>query len=305
MRKLRNRLIFVISDMVIISLSVVISFLILLEGEISPLNGDRIFHSLMIVLPVFLLSMIVFRVYHRLWKYASIIEAILVFKAVSLAMITSFLIQFLLESLRVIHSITPIIYLLFWLFALTGIFTSRFIFRYKHEFKYSAHLERERALIVGAGDAGMLVVKELKNYRNTLLPVAMIDDNASKQQMKIFGIPIVGGREDIPRAAEQYQIHTIVIAMPSAQKREIAEVVNICKQTKCRVKILPRVSDIIDGKVSVNRIRDVEVEDLLGRDPSMLDLGGIAEYLENRTVLVTGAGGSIGSELCRRSPGSK
>ena len=300
MRKQRKRLMFLISDMVIISLSVVVSFYILMEGNTTRLDGYSIFQSLLIVLPACLLAFILYKVYHRLWKYASIIEAMLVFKAVSLAVVTSFLIQFLLENLRVISHISPVVYVLFWLFILTGIFTSRFIFRYRQESKYPISLERERALIVGAGDAGMLVVKELKNYRKTLLPVAMIDDNASKQRMRVFGIPIVGGREDIPLAAEQYQVHTIVIAMPSAPKQEIAEVVNICRKTKCNVKILPRVSDIIDGKVSVNRIRDVEVEDLLGRDPSILDLEGIAEYLESKTVLVTGAGGSIGSELCRQ-----
>ncbi|WP_251041191.1 nucleoside-diphosphate sugar epimerase/dehydratase [Bacillus sp. ISL-45] len=300
MRKQRKRLMFIISDMVIISLSVVVSFYILMEGNTTGLDGYSIFQSLLIVLPACLLAFILYKVYHRLWKYASVIEAMLVFKAVSLAVITSFIIQFLLENLRIISHISPVVFVLFWLFILTGIFTSRFIFRYRQESKYPISQERERALIVGAGDAGMLVVKELKNYRKTLLPVAMIDDNASKQRMKIFGIPIVGGREDIPLAAEQYQVHTIVIAMPSAPKQEIAEVVNICRQTKCNVKILPRVSDIIDGKVSVNRIRDVEVEDLLGRDPSILDLEGIAEYLESKTVLVTGAGGSIGSELCRQ-----
>jgi FlaA1/EpsC-like NDP-sugar epimerase len=300
MRKQRRRLMFLISDMVIISLSVVVSFYILMEGNTTRLDGYSIFQSLLIVLPACLLAFILYKVYHRLWKYASIIEAMLVFKAVSLAVITSFLIQFLLENLRVISHISPVVYVLFWLFILTGIFTSRFIFRYRHESKYPISLERERALIVGAGDAGMLVVKELKNYRKTLLPVAMIDDNSSKQRMRVFGIPIVGGREEIPLAADQYQVHTIVIAMPSAPKHEIAEVVNICRKTKCNVKILPRVSDIIDGKVSVNRIRDVEVEDLLGRDPSILDLEGIAEYLESKTVLVTGAGGSIGSELCRQ-----
>ncbi|MBT2692666.1 nucleoside-diphosphate sugar epimerase/dehydratase [Bacillus sp. ISL-55] len=300
MRKRRNRLMFMISDMVIISLSVVMSFYILMEGNTTHLDGFSMFQSLMIVLPVCLLAFVLYKVYHRLWKYASIIEAMLVFKAVSLAVIISFLVQFLLESLQVVRHISPAIYLLFWLFILTGIFTSRFIFRYRQESRYPISQERERALIVGAGDAGMLVAKELKNYRKTLLPVAMIDDNSSKQSMRIFGIPIVGGREEIPLAAERYQVHTIVIAMPSASKREIAEVVNICKKTKCNVKILPRVSDIIDGKVSVNRIRDVEVEDLLGRDPSILDLQGISEYLESKTVLVTGAGGSIGSELCRQ-----
>jgi len=158
-----------------------------------------------------------------------------------------------------------------------------------------------RALIVGAGSAGRFVLQELKQAANSdIYPVAFIDDDPFKKNLQINGLTILGGREKIKESVEKYNISTLIIAMPSVPKSEIKKIIDICKETACYVKILPSISDMVSGKISIQTIRDIDVEDLLGREPVSIDLGGIASYISDRVILVTGAGGSIGSELCRQ-----
>jgi len=161
--------------------------------------------------------------------------------------------------------------------------------------------EFKRVLIVGAGETGAMVIKELQRHPEMgLRPVAAIDDNPAKQHSKLMGIPICGPREAIVNVVKQKMIDEIIIAIPSAPKSEIQKILEECKKTKCKLKILPGMYEIIGGKVTVQHIRDVQIEDLLGRDPVKLDLDEISGYLQDEVVLVTGGGGSIGSELCRQ-----
>jgi FlaA1/EpsC-like NDP-sugar epimerase len=156
-------------------------------------------------------------------------------------------------------------------------------------------------LIIGAGGAGARVAKELKHTPGSAMyPVAFIDDDASRHKLEVLGLPVLGGREKIGEVVENHDIQDIIIAIPSAPRSEIAQIIDICKSTKASVKILPSMTDLIAGKVTVKSIRDVEVEDLLGRDPVKVDLTSIANYVTNQVVMVTGAGGSIGSEMCRQ-----
>jgi FlaA1/EpsC-like NDP-sugar epimerase len=158
-----------------------------------------------------------------------------------------------------------------------------------------------RVLVIGAGKAGSMVIKEMKENKDLgYLPVAIVDDDKRKYRSAIHGVPIEGGRDNIIAAVDKYNIDEIIIAMPSAPKSEISEILSICKKTKCKLKTLPGVYEIIDNRVSVKHIRDVNIEDLLGRDEIQLDTASISQYLHNETVLVTGGGGSIGSELCRQ-----
>lgn len=162
----------------------------------------------------------------------------------------------------------------------------------------------KRVLIIGGGEAGSMVVKEM--YNNPQIhryPVAIIDDDPKKHRMKIYGVPVVGNRMDISRVVQQKEVDEILIAMPSASRREIREIVNICNKTRCSLKTLPGIYEIIDGRVSIKQMRDIEIEDLLGRDPVEVDLAAMSDYLVNETVLITGGGGSIGSELCRQIAG--
>lgn len=131
-------------------------------------------------------------------------------------------------------------------------------------------------------------------------PVAIIDDNVRKHGMMIHGVRVEGGRKDILKVALRKNVHEIVIAMPSIDRKEIREIVQICRKTGCRLKILPGVYELLDGKVSIKRLRDVNIEDLLGREPVKIDLEEVSGYIKDKVVLVTGGGGSIGSELCRQ-----
>ena len=162
-------------------------------------------------------------------------------------------------------------------------------------------VKEEPVLIVGAGAAGEIVAEVLsKNPKKEFKPVGFVDDDPTKQKQSIWGLPVLGAREDIPTLVKRECIKEIIIAIPSASGIVISEIIEICHKTKARLKILPGFYNLITGKIQTDRIRDVEVDDLLGREPVCLDIDEIAGYLTGKRVLVTGAGGSIGSEICRQ-----
>jgi len=161
--------------------------------------------------------------------------------------------------------------------------------------------EEKRVMVIGAGDAGAMVIREFKNHNQlNSKPVAIIDDDVKKEGQRINGVPILGQRWDITSIAKKMKIDEVIIAMPSASRADIKEIVDECKKTKSKLKILPGMFELIDGKVSIKEIRDVQIEDLLGRDQIKLNNKEISGYLRDKRVLVTGGGGSIGSELCRQ-----
>ncbi|WP_261813679.1 polysaccharide biosynthesis protein, partial [Paraclostridium bifermentans] len=156
-------------------------------------------------------------------------------------------------------------------------------------------------LIVGAGSAGEMVIQELKNNPQLLKkPIGILDDDVSKKGRRIHNIPILGNIKDVHDLVEKYDIDEIIIAIAKISKHEKKHIIEICKQTKCKLRTIPGVYEIIDGKVDIKKIRDVQIEDLLGREPIKVNLAEMSEYLQNKVVLVTGGGGSIGSELCRQ-----
>ncbi len=159
----------------------------------------------------------------------------------------------------------------------------------------------KNTMIVGGGEAGAMIIKEFQNSRFLNQKIScVIDDNPSKQGKYLRGIKIAGGREDIHRLVREMNIDEIIVAMPSAPQSEIKEILNICKDTGCELKVLPGLYQMINGEVSISKLRKVEIEDLLGRDPIRVKLDEIMGYVSGKTVLVTGGGGSIGSELCRQ-----
>ena len=236
---------------------------------------------------------------HRtIWQYAGALDMLTVLQAAAASALLPYLAVVLIpgdsEPLMLFHHFS------FTVFFMAG---PRLIWRSFCD-KYGSrrgHNGRRRALIVGAGSCGTLVARELmQNDASNLMPVGFIDDDPYKRKLSVMGLPVFGARADIPKAAEANRIDEIIIAMPSVSKSQISAIVNICKTTKARLKIVPDLQDIIRGGGAVGRVRDVQVEDLLGRDPIRTDLENIANYVEGKTVLVTGAGGSIGSELCRQ-----
>lgn len=166
-------------------------------------------------------------------------------------------------------------------------------------FKYSS--DQRRVMIVGAGSAGTMLINEMMARRELKYnPIVLIDDDKSKLGKRISGVKIEGNRYDIPYIVGDQEIDLILIAIPSLDAKNKAEIIEICKNTNCKLQIIPGMYEILSGDATVSRIKDVDLEDLLGRDPIQLDNKGISDYIEGKTILVTGGGGSIGSELCRQ-----
>ncbi|ARU63849.1 polysaccharide biosynthesis protein [Tumebacillus avium] len=241
------------------------------------------------------------KMYHSVLQYASIGELKNILRATVVAGLIFALIHQMIHLEFEWFKVPRTILLLSWVLTVLGVGGSRLAWRIFRDSVMRSEPNHPRVLIVGAGSAGALIARELKTSPySTLNPVAFIDDDRKKRGLAILGLPVVGGREAIQYAVEKYGVQKILIAIPSAQETEIAAILDICKRTTCQIKTLPRVSDIAAGKVSVNMIREVSVEDLLGREAVQVDLEGVASYVAGQVVLVTGAGGSIGSELCRQ-----
>ena len=161
--------------------------------------------------------------------------------------------------------------------------------------------KRKRLLIVGAGDSGEALLREInRKLGHRYLPIAFVDDNLNKHAMQIHGVPVLGTTEDIPGLVSRQRIDDVIVAIPSATGAQMRRIVDLCAVAKVPIRTLPGVEGLIDGRVTVNQLRQVEIEDLLGRDAVTLDSNRISKMIRGRTVLVTGAGGSIGSELCRQ-----
>ena len=157
----------------------------------------------------------------------------------------------------------------------------------------------KRVMLIGAGNAGQMILHDAMRMKEDLMKVCcVIDDNPNKHGRFIEGVLVVGGRKDIIRNVEKYRIDQILLAIPSASAKDRLEILNICKETGCELKNLPGMYQLVSGKVSLSDMKDVAVEDLLGRDPIRVDMGQIFSQIANKTILITGGGGSIGSELC-------
>lgn len=236
--------------------------------------------------------------YKSLWRHASIDEMLIIIKA-------SFINMIFLYSLFFVMNISLPRSFYINNFTLLILCTGGLRFSYRIITKIkSQYISKSRivpVLIIGGGTAGSLVIKELfLNPKTGKIPVGIIDDDISKKGRKIHGVAILGTREDILKIAEKKRVQEIIFAAPSINKKEKSEIMKICKQTNCKLKTLPSIYEIIDGKVDIKNIRDVAIEDLLDRDAVNMDLQGISSYIQNEVVLVSGGGGSIGSELCRQ-----
>lgn len=288
-------------DIVIITLAVISAYLLRFDFNIKTELFIYIPYVIFMHIILILYTFTKLKLYKRFWQYASIGELISIIKGVTLSEVIFFLFHTIIQKGNPEFVVPRSIYLLSWAFIILSIGGSRFVWRIYHDSYLKIQPYHKRALIVGAGNAGALIAKELKHAPDSALyPVAFVDDDLAKQFLEVLGLPIVGMRADIPLIVKKYSIEEIIIAIPSASKSVISEIINLCKTTKANIKILPRVSDIVHGKISLNMIREVNVEDLLGREPVEVDLSGITDYVKDQVVLVTGAGGSIGSELSRQ-----
>ncbi|WML55191.1 nucleoside-diphosphate sugar epimerase/dehydratase [Neobacillus sp. PS3-12] len=238
----------------------------------------------------------IYKLYHRAWQYASVGELVAIAKVVTISTIITMLMQKSVFGNTYVRAL-----MITWMIHFLLIGGSRFSWRMFRDNYMNKQEDVKRTLIIGAGSGGTMVARQLLHNNDTdLKPVAFIDDDSKKFKLNILGIPVVGDSSFIPQTVADYKIEHIVIAIPSLSQKELNRIFDECAKTKVKTQIIPKLEDIMTGKVSVNTFRDVEVEDLLGREPVELDITSISEYVAGKTVLVTGAGGSIGSEICRQ-----
>jgi FlaA1/EpsC-like NDP-sugar epimerase len=239
------------------------------------------------------ISFWVFGLYRGIWSFASLPDLIRIFKSVIAGVLLSLIpLSFLFTNIP--RSI-PFLYAWLLISLLAG---SRFLFRWAKNYR-SAFNEGNRVLIAGAGAAGDLLLRELmkSNAYNT---IAFVDDDPKKQGCELHGIRVLGLLKDIPRIVKKYNIQMVIIAMPSASSKLIQEIVDLCEQVQVPFSTIPKLNDLATGNVSIKTLRDVSIEDLLGREPITLNWEQISNGISGKKILVTGGGGSIGSELCRQ-----
>lgn len=284
-------------DMAIIWFSIVTSYLFRFNSKIPEEYVTQMLQFGLISSLVVGGSLIYFGLYRRVWKYASINEIVALIKAVVIGSLLSYGIAWVIFPQRVPFGVE--LRTMETIMLLVG--GSRFLWRIIISSKGSNENKRINTLIVGAGDCGILIAREMQGpaFDRTHL-VGFIDDDAGKFKMSVLGIPVLGNRHCIPGIVNENHVHEIIIAMPSVSRTQISGIISIAKTTGAKLKIIPPLNDLIKGKISVQKLRDVSVEDLLGREPVVEDMNSILGYVHNKTVLVTGAGGSIGSELCRQ-----
>ena len=252
------------------------------------------------ILPYALGSIIVFalfRMYNSVWRYASYTELIRTFLgSITASVIHTVLITVLLKRMPISY------YMMGAFFQFVLLISARFSFRFIQLLK-NRHGAKDgkRIMLIGAGNAAQMILRDMAQATEVDdHVVCIIDDNPNKWRREMDGIPIVGGREEILRCVEEYRIDEIFLAIPSATAEQKRDILAICSETNCKLKQLPGLYQFVVGQATVSAMKDVSVEDLLGRDPIKADMTEVFNFINGKTVLVTGGGGSIGSELCRQ-----
>lgn len=299
MLKYAHRLFYTLVDAALFAVSIYLALLIRFEGAISEKYLGVYYKSVFPIVAGNILILILFGVYRSMWRYASAREIPKLIASIFCCTAAMYAYRFVLE---IVYPRSFYVIFLFLSAPLIGgsrllpkLGSSRLRLRGQNA------VYKSNVMIVGAGIAGAMLIKELRRHPELrLLPTVLIDDDKRKRRMAIDGVPVVGDRYDIQSAVEKYSISEIIIAIPSASKNNYADILRLCRGTRCKLRTLPGVYEIIDGRVTVNHIRDVGIEDLLSREEIKLDIEKIAGYLRDDVVLVTGGGGSIGSELCRQ-----
>ena len=305
----KRTLIFVISDVVSILAAMTAAMLITFDFGMDPdFSGAvrlAVFRYMPVNLVVTVAVFMAFKLYISVWSFASITELAEVVGACFVS--TAFMVvsNVGVDALvgRNVFLVSRVGYYVLYFFILTLLaMCSRFGYRLLRLMKsYRAKSEGPKVMIIGGGDAGAMLIGELNSSdKLTQKAVCIIDDNEGKTGKYIKGVPIVGTRKDIPEMVKKYSVSEIMLAIPSAPKQEISAILDICAQTKCSLKVLPGVYQLVTGEVIAGKLRDVEISDLLGREQIRPDIEKIIGYINGKTVLVTGGGGSIGSELCRQ-----
>jgi FlaA1/EpsC-like NDP-sugar epimerase len=299
----RNRIIFA-GDLFLIIVSVLASFVLRLNF------GTRLGDFQRQILTMICIALVVkplvywsFGLYRRMWVYASIAELKIIALAVTFASLLMFAAISIIQALRVFpefpRAAVPIDYLLSLLFVGGMRFSLRILAESQTSSKNASTLIK-RVLVVGAGDAGALVVREMQKGPTNLQPVCFVDDDPAKLRQEIHGVRVIGPIKELSHIIDNQRIDEVIIAIPSAPGRLIRVVADVCRAKGVTFRTMPSLNELIGGKVSVNRLREVDITDLLRREPVRIDNELVGISLSGKRVLVTGAGGSIGRELCRQ-----
>ncbi|PLR91232.1 polysaccharide biosynthesis protein [Bacillus sp. T33-2] len=267
-----------------------------LQPSIETFGSENLFFVSLILLLSYQLFAVYFLLYNKAWEYASVGELSGIVKAVTFSVFATAIIQYIFKL-----SFNGSALLNTWMLLVILIGGSRFSWRVYRDRYILPGINTKRVLIVGAGQAGTLIVRQLmKNTELGLTPVAFIDDDPKKYKLHILGVPVAGKSHEIVQVVEKFNVDQILIAIPSLDREELNTIFEECTKSRVKTQIMPKIEDVMLGKVPVSQFRDVEVEDLLGREPIELDIESISGYVTEKTIMVTGAGGSIGSEICRQ-----
>lgn len=297
-----RRVCLIAMDIVLINMSVLLALLMRFNVTISSIPEEYIYKYEQFMIPFTLIALVVFwfcRIYHSLWEYASITELYKIVEACTITEVIHVCVTMMLEL-----GLPRSTYFMTWIFLVVSVSASRFMYRFIRTGlnRYRTTDDDIRIMIIGAGNATNVLIREISisHYLANSRVVCVIDDNPNKVGKYIHGIKVVGTRDDIKEMAKQYDVDEIIFAIPSASPENRRDILSICKETDCELKILPGVYQMVDGEINIKDIRRVDVLDLLGRNPVEVDIESIMGYVKDKVVLVTGGGGSIGSELCRQ-----
>lgn len=291
-----------LTDTFLLNACVYLSLIMRFDVGIVSIEPQYISNYVENMLPYTIMSLLIFwlfRLYHSLWQYASIAEVYRIAEACIIVEVVHFL------SNKIAGNMLPrSCYFNAAIYLIIAICASRFMYRMIRTVlnKYRNIKTSNNVMIIGAGEATNVIMREIQNssYLANSNIACIIDDDRRKVGKYIRGVKVIGTSDKIKEAAKLYDIDEIIFAIPSASNEVKRDILNICKETDCTLKILPGVYQMVDGEINVNSIRNVDVLDLLGRDPIEVDIESIMDYVKDKVIMVTGGGGSIGSELCRQ-----
>lgn len=293
--------ILMLADIVAIYLSSFLGLFIRFDMNVSKIPseyGQAASNYIIFYIVITIIIFFVFHMYSTMWSVAGIREVVHIIAACGLASLIQIAGMILLA-----HRVPRSYYIICFVSLCTFEIAIRLSYRIGKTLFSANNLEKngKRIMIVGAGTSGSVILKEMTTSQYIDgYTVCFVDDDNNKIGKILNGIPIAGNRDDIPALVEKFQVDEIYIAMPSASAKQRRDIIEICRKTECSIKILPGIYQLLNGEVGISKLRKVEIEDLLGRDPIKVNLDEIMSYVSNKVILVTGGGGSIGSELCRQ-----
>jgi len=298
MDRIRSRETALIHDLVMVPVAWFLAYWFRFNLETPPEFFREGMEALVILLPVQLGAFLLSGLYRGIWRFASIPDIFRILKAVAIGTTVSMSLLFLFSRGVGIPRSVPILYALFLLILLGG---PRLLYRWSKD--HHLYLKPgQRVLIVGAGKAGEMLARDLLRNRqqSPYLPIAFVDDNTRCHGRDIHGIPVVGKSEDLIDLTRRLKIDLIMLAVPSANARQMRRIVEHCEASGVPFRTVPELQDLVSGSISINNLREISIEDLLGREQISLDWPAIQANLSGKSILITGGGGSIGSELCRQ-----